>query len=85
MQVEILGPGCRRCRATERVVRQALEELGVEAEVRHVEDPRSFVRYGVMLTPAVVLDGTVRVSGRVPTLEEVKRWLREAPGEAPSR
>jgi small redox-active disulfide protein 2 len=78
MRVEILGPGCPRCRKTEQIVRQALEELGVEAEVRHVGDPKTFARYGVMLTPALVLDGAVKVSGRVPSLAEVREWLEEA-------
>jgi len=78
MKIEILGPGCARCRATEEVVRKALAELGVEAHVEHVTDPVEFARRGVMLTPGVVIDGQVKSSGRVPALEEAKSWLRAA-------
>ncbi len=75
MKIEILGPGCARCRATEETVRKALAELKLEAEVSHVTDPVEIGRRGVMLTPGVVLDGQVRSSGRVPSLEDVKSWL----------
>jgi small redox-active disulfide protein 2 len=79
MKVEILGPGCARCRATEENVRKALVELGVEAEVEHVTDLLEFAKRGVLLTPGVLIDGAVRSSGRVPTVEEIKKWLQPAP------
>jgi len=79
MKVEILGPGCARCRATEENVRKALAELKLEAEVVHVTDVIEFAKRGVMLTPGVLIDGAVRSSGRVPTVEEIKRWLQPAP------
>ena len=75
MRIEILGPGCARCRATEEVVRKALAEVGVEAQIEHITDPVEFARRGVMLTPGVVIDGQVKSSGRVPRLEDVKSWL----------
>jgi len=75
MKIEILGPGCARCRATEENVRKALAELKLEAEVEHITDPAQFVRRGVMLTPGVVVDGKVASSGRVPSVEDVKAWL----------
>jgi len=75
MKIEILGPGCPRCRATEDVVRQALGELTLEADISHITDPREFARRQVLLTPGVVIDGEVKSSGRVPNLEEVKAWL----------
>ncbi|HKZ52104.1 MAG TPA: thioredoxin family protein [Candidatus Acidoferrales bacterium] len=75
MRIEILGPGCARCRATEEVVRKALAELKLDAQVEHVTDPVEFARRGVMLTPGVVIDGQVKSSGRVPALEEAKSWL----------
>lgn len=75
MKIEILGPGCARCRATEDRVRRALVELRLEAEVVHVTDPVQVARKGAMLTPGVVVDGSLKMSGRVPSVEEVKAWL----------
>ncbi|MGH9778645.1 MAG: thioredoxin family protein [Candidatus Acidiferrales bacterium] len=75
MKIEILGPGCSRCRATEEIVRRALAELKQEAEIIHVTDPVQFARRQVLLTPGVVIDGQVKSSGRVPSLDEVKAWL----------
>ena len=75
MRIEILGTGCPKCQATEQIVRKALAELGIEAEVVHINDPRKFREYGVMFTPAVAIDGQVKVSGHVPSLEEIKRLL----------
>jgi small redox-active disulfide protein 2 len=78
MRIEILGPGCARCRATEENVRKALAETSLEAEVVHVTDVREFAKRGVMLTPGLIVDGTLRSSGRVPNVEEIKPWLRPA-------
>ncbi len=78
MKIEILGPCCSRCRATDETVRRALTELKLEAEVVHVTDPLQFARRQVLLTPGVVIDGQVKSSGRVPSLEEVKAWLTGA-------
>lgn len=75
MRIEILGPGCTRCRATEENVRKALAELKLEAEIDHIFDPVEISRRRVLLTPGVVLDGEVRSSGRVPSVEEIKAWL----------
>jgi small redox-active disulfide protein 2 len=75
MKIEILGPGCSRCRATEELIRQGLADLKLEAEITHVSDPVQFARRQVLLTPGVVIDGQVKSSGRVPSLEEVKMWL----------
>jgi small redox-active disulfide protein 2 len=79
MKIEILGPGCQRCVATEENVRKALGELRLEAEVAHVSDPREFARRGVMFTPAVVVDGEVKASGRIPEVEEIRNWLAGRP------
>ncbi|MCS7217327.1 MAG: thioredoxin family protein [Candidatus Bipolaricaulota bacterium] len=76
MRIEILGTGCAKCQATEENVRKALAELGIAAEVVHVRNPREFAKYGIMFTPAIVIDGKVRISGHVPSVEEVKSLLR---------
>lgn len=76
-EVKVLGPGCPKCRALEEEVRKAVAELGLPARVEKVADVGEIINYGVMLTPALVVDGRVVVSGRVPSREEIKKWLRE--------
>ena len=75
MKIEVMGPGCARCETTEANAREAVAQLGVEAEVEHVYDMREYSKRGVMLTPAVVIDGEPRISGRVPTVEELKNLI----------
>ena len=75
MKIEILGPGCPRCRATEENVRQALAELNHEAEVVHITDAREFAARGVFLTPGLIIDGELKSSGRVPETREIESWL----------
>lgn len=77
MQIEILGPGCAKCKQTERIVKQALQTQGTQADVVHVTDPSTFARYGVMFTPAVVVDGKVVISGKVPSIDEVTGALQQ--------
>jgi len=76
MKIEVLGTGCPNCQKTEERVKQALQETGLAAEVTHVYDLQEIVRRGVLLTPAVAIDGTVQLSGKVPTVEEIKKLLR---------
>lgn len=78
MKIEILGPGCSRCRATEEIVRQALAELNLEAQVEHITSPLEYARRQVLLTPGVIVDGEVKSTGRVPSAAEVKSWLARA-------
>ena len=75
MKVEILGVGCAKCKRQVRNVERAVRELGVDAEVVKVEDIGEIVDRGVMMTPAVAVDGEVRSSGRIADVEEVKRML----------
>jgi small redox-active disulfide protein 2 len=81
MDIVILGTGCARCRQTADTVRQAVEQSGVDATIRKVEDPREIMKYRVMMTPAVAVDGTVRIAGRVPTVQEVRTLLETGGGE----
>ena len=71
-----MGPGCTRCESAEKNVFNACAELDQAAELEHVRDVREFAGLGVWTTPAVVLDGKVAVSGRVPAFAELKRFLR---------
>lgn len=84
MIIKVLGPGCKNCKNLERVTREALEGLGVEvgAEVSlvKVEDYPTIVGYGVMSTPALVIDEKVVLSGRVPRADEVRDLITAARG-----
>ncbi|MFA0822855.1 MAG: thioredoxin family protein [Methanomethylovorans sp.] len=75
MKIEILGSGCAKCKKTKEIIEQAVTELGIDAEVLKVEDINAILNYGVMVTPAVVVDGDVKVAGKVPSVEKVKEWL----------
>ncbi len=76
MKIVVYGPGCARCHEAERVVRHVLEQLGVEADVQKVTDYQAMAAAGVLATPAVSIDGTMKISGRIPKVEEVEAWLR---------
>ncbi len=72
MRIQIAGPGCPNCQTTERNVVNACAELGLSADISHVTNIAEILDLGVMRTPAVVLDGEVVVSGRVPSVGELK-------------
>ena len=76
MKIEILGTGCSKCRQTEKIVRRAVEETGVPADIIKIEDLQDIVDKGVMMTPAVIVDGDVKIVGHVPSVEEVKKLLK---------
>jgi len=73
--IEVLGPGCPRCHETFRVVRHVVDEAHLECLVRKNESLERMADLGVMRTPAIALDGTVVLSGRIPKTEEVRRLL----------
>ncbi len=75
MEIVVYGPGCHRCHETERLVREALVQLGVNANVRNVSDYQAMAAAGVLATPAVTIDGVLKVAGRIPKSEEVQGWL----------
>ena len=75
MKIEILGTGCPKCKATEKIVKKVVEELGKDAEVVKVEDLQEIVNRGVIMTPAVVVDGKVKIVGHVPSADEIKKLL----------
>jgi small redox-active disulfide protein 2 len=77
MKIEILGSGCPKCFETERRVQKVVQELGLQAEVVHVYDLMEIARRRVIFTPAVAIDGEVKISGHVPTEDELKAILRE--------
>ena len=77
MDIKVLGIGCTRCRDLEQRARKALEETGRTAEVEKVEDIQKIMTYRIMATPALVINGTVKSAGRIPSVEEIKNWLKE--------
>ena len=78
MIIKVLGPGCTNCKNLERVTREAVAELGFDATIEKVEDYAAIAGYGVMSTPALVIDERVVVSGRVPKPTEVREMLTQA-------
>ncbi len=77
MDIKVLGMGCARCHDLERRVRNALAETGLAADVEKIEDIQKIMTYRVMATPGLVIDGKVKSAGRLPTVEEIKNWLKE--------
>ncbi|MFC1741901.1 thioredoxin family protein [Nanoarchaeota archaeon] len=75
MKIEILGTGCPKCKRLEENARKALELTGKKAEIVKVTEIDKIVSYGVMSTPAIVIDGEVKSYGKVADVEEIKEWL----------
>ncbi|KKM09524.1 glutaredoxin [Clostridiales bacterium PH28_bin88] len=75
MKIEVLGTGCPKCLKTEQVIREVLEEMGLQAEVVKVTDIDDIVARGVMITPAVVIDDNKVLEGKIPGKNEVESWL----------
>ncbi|MEW6442380.1 MAG: thioredoxin family protein [bacterium] len=77
MKIAVLGPGCPKCRQLFENARKAVSEAGVEAEITKVEDLKEITRYNVFMTPALVIDGTVKSTGKVVAPEQIKKWISE--------
>ena len=75
MEIKVLGPGCPKCQQTEKVVKEAVMEAGVDAQIEKVTDTMEIAGYGVFGTPALVVDGEVKSVGKIPKKEDVKSWL----------
>ena len=75
MKIQVLGTGCPKCKKLAETVEAAVKELGVDTKVEKVTEISEMVRMGVMTTPALVVDGKVKVAGKVPSVDEIKRML----------
>lgn len=75
LSITVFGPGCARCKETEKIVRQVIEQSGTPAEVQKVSDPMAMAKAGVLLTPAVAVNGVVKTAGRIPSESEVRSWI----------
>ncbi|MGE4537902.1 MAG: thioredoxin family protein [Desulfovibrio sp.] len=76
MDIKVLGPGCAKCKEAEKLVREVVSETGVTATVEKVSDFQQIAGYGVFSTPAVVIDGEVKVVGKVPSKSELLSWIK---------
>jgi small redox-active disulfide protein 2 len=75
MDIKILGSGCTRCQRLEQLTREVALELGVDAQFEHVYDMAQIMKYPVLSTPALVVEGEVKVAGRMPSKQELALWL----------
>ena len=75
MEIKVLGPGCANCQRVEANAREAVAMAGVEAEIVKVTDPREIVAHGILSTPGLVIDGTIRSYGRIPSAGDIAEWL----------
>jgi small redox-active disulfide protein 2 len=76
MKIEILGTGCAKCNTTEKIIKKVVEELGINADIVKVEDLQEIINRGIMMTPAVFINGEEKIVGRVPTTDEIKKLLQ---------
>jgi small redox-active disulfide protein 2 len=75
MDIKILGPGCPKCKTLDKLTREVAEKNGIDATITKVEDIMEIMKYGIMSTPALVIDGKIVVKGRVPSAKEIKQFL----------
>lgn len=75
MEIRILGTGCSKCKTLEKMTREVVYQTGIDANIEKVEDIMEIMRYGVMATPALVVDGVVVVKGRIPSTDEIKKAI----------
>lgn len=73
--IKVLGTGCAKCRSTVALIEEVARLAGVEISLQKVEEPRDIIGYGVMSTPAVVIDGKVLHAGGIPARDKVEQWL----------
>ncbi|HET6557698.1 MAG TPA: thioredoxin family protein [Prolixibacteraceae bacterium] len=75
MEIKILGTGCPKCKTLEKLTREVVEQNGLDATVTKVEDIYQIMKYGVMTTPALVVNEKVEIKGRIPSADEIKQVL----------
>lgn len=75
MEIKVFGSGCARCAQTEDIMKIAVAQLKLDADIMHVSDIVEIAKNGIMSTPAVMIDGEIKSAGRIPSMDEVKGWL----------
>ncbi|MEN8224212.1 MAG: thioredoxin family protein [Bacteroidota bacterium] len=77
LDIKILGTGCPKCNSLEKLTCRVVENAGLEANIEKVEDIMDIMNYGIMRTPALVVDGEVKVSGRLPSEKEIRKFITQ--------
>jgi len=80
LEVAILGPGCYSCNKLEQDVMAVLSETGIQAALNHISDPKLMAQYGILPTPALIINGKVKSKGTLPSKSMIKKWLEEEKG-----
>lgn len=75
MEIKVLGPGCPKCKTLDKLTKEVVDENQIDAKIEKVEDIMEIMGYGVMRTPALVIDGKVVLSGRLPSKDEIKNLI----------
>ncbi len=75
MEIKVLGPGCEKCKKTEKLIQEIIKETGADATVEKVTDVMEIASYGIFGTPSVIIDKEVKCSGKVPKKDHIKGWL----------
>lgn len=76
MEIKVLGTGCKKCKATKEAIREVVEELGIQVDIQEVTDMSEILKYNVLTTPGVIVNGKVVSKGRVPSKKEIESWLK---------
>ncbi|PIU66457.1 MAG: thioredoxin family protein [Armatimonadetes bacterium CG07_land_8_20_14_0_80_40_9] len=77
MQIKILGPGCARCNQLESLTKEALKGLDLDVNIEKISDVEEILKYPIMGTPALIINKKIKVAGRVPNKEQIKKWISE--------
>lgn len=80
MKIEVLGTGCTSCNTAESIVKEAVEKSGVNAEVVKVSDRMEIAKSGVSVTPGIIINGNIKLAGKIPTVDQVVNWIKEMKG-----
>jgi small redox-active disulfide protein 2 len=76
-QIKVLGPGCGKCKSTYNNVLEAVKQTGIEAQVEKIEDIEEMMKYNILTTPVLMIDGQIKVKGRVADVQEIKQFLTQ--------
>ena len=81
MEIKVLGTGCAKCMQLEKTVKEAVKELGIDAKIEEVKDIKKIMQYPILTTPGLVIDEQVICSGKIPSKDEVKKYITSASGK----
>ena len=77
MNIKILGTGCAKCNTLEELAKKAVAELSLDAEIEKITDLENIMKYGVMMTPGLVINDQLKASGKIPSINQIKTWIHE--------